>query len=503
MKRLIPAIFLILNLTVSLVASTLHLSISSNPSKLNPLIATDSASGEIADWIFDGLLAYDKDGHIEPRLAESYRFENNTTLVFKLRRDVTWSDGVKFTAEDVVFTWKLITSPNIFTPYSSAFRYVKEVRAPDSYTVVVIYTKPYFKALETWLTSIVPRHKLAGEKDIMTSSFNQHPVGTGPYTIDGFEVSQDIVLKANDHYFRHRPHIDRIVYHFMPDPGTQFLMLKSHKLDVGSLTPLQYERQIDDDFHRYYRIYEKISQSYTYLGFNLKNPKFQDPRVREALSLAINRQELVDILFFGHGRVCTGPFMPGTFAFNDQIKAPVQNIKKAKKLLHEAGYDEKHPLKFEIVTNSNNPIRVYAAQIIQYQLAKAGVRATIRTMEWQAFLNTVVMPRKFETVILGWGLGLMPDAYSIWHSEGSKKGGFNFISYKNPKVDALIKEAEQTIDRKKLGKIYREIFALIVQDNPYLFLYIPNSITVVNREIQNVSQSILGVMHNVIDWIKP
>ncbi len=499
MKKLILAIFLTLNLA----ASTLHLSISSNPSKLNPLIATDSASGEIAGWIFDALLAYDKDGKIEPRLAESYTFKDETTLLFHLRRDVFWSDGVPFTAGDVLFTYNLITSPKIYTPYTSEFRYVESVRAVDKYTVEVKYKEPYFKALQTWMTDIVPKHILEHEEDIMTSRFNQHPVGTGPYTIEGFEISKDIVLHANRNYFRRVPKIAEIVYHFMPDPSTQFLMLKSHKLDVGSLTPLQLERQIDADFRSFYDVYEKISQSYTYLGFNLKNPKFQDPRVRKALSLAIDRQELVDILFFGHGQVCNGPFMPGTFAYNDAVKAPAQNIAEAKRLLKEAGFDAENPFSFEIVTNSNNPIRVYATQILQHQLAKAGVKVRIRTMEWQAFLNTVVMPRKFEAVVLGWGLGLMPDAYSIWHSEGAKKGGFNFISYKNKEVDRLIKKAEKTIDRDALGKIYKEIFALIVHDNPYLFLYIPNSITVVNKKIQNVSQSILGVMHNVIDWIKP
>ncbi len=499
MNRLIIAIFLTLNLA----ASTLHLAIGSNPGKLNPLLATDSASGEIAGWIFDALVAYDKEGRIEPRMVESYRFADERTLIFKLRRDIRWSDGVPFTADDVLFTYRLINSPKIFTPYTSEFRYVQSVTAPDPYTVVVKYKEPYFKALETWLTAIVPRHILEKEEDIMTSRFNQHPIGTGPYILKGFEISKDITLHANPDYFRRRPGIDKIVYHFMPDPSTQFLMLRSHKLDVGGLTPLQLERQIDEDFRSYYRIYEKLSQSYTYLGFNLKVKKFQDPRVREALSLAIDRQELVDILFFGHGRVCNGPFMPGTFAYNDNIKAPRPDLKKARSLLEAAGYDRSHPLTFEIVTNSNNPIRVYATQIIQHQLARAGVKVRIRTMEWQAFLNTVVMPKKFEAVILGWGLGLMPDAYSIWHSEGAKKGGFNFISYKNEKVDALIKAAERTVDREKLGKIYREIFALIVHDNPYLFLYIPDSITVVNREIENVSQSILGVMHNVIDWIKP
>ena len=148
-------------------------------------------------------------------------------------------------------------------------------------------------------------------------------------------------------------------------------------------------------------------------------------------------------------------------------------------------------------------MRLYAAQIIQYQLAKIGVEVRIRAMEWQAFLNTVVTPRKFETILLGWGLGLTPDAYPLWHSDSAKIGGFNLVGYKNPEVDRLIEEAQSTVDMAKLSRLYRHIFRLIVADVPYLFLYIPNSITAVNRSIKNVEPSIVGIMHNEIDWIKP
>ena len=126
----------------------------------------------------------------------------------------------------------------------------------------------------------------------------------------------------------------------------------------------------------------------------------------------------------------------------------------------------------------------------------------LRIMEWQAFLNTVVLPRNFDAVLMGWSLGLKPDAYTIWHSESSRKGGFNFVGYENNEVDRLIKEAEKVVDQEKFDSLYREIFAKIVADNPYLFLVIPNEITVVNKEITPVSTSIIGVMHNAIDWIK-
>jgi len=497
-------IFIIITFTIlSVFASTLHLSISANPSRINPILATDSASGEIASWIFNSLIKYDKNGKLVGDLAKDYKFLDDKTLIFKLRDNVYWHDGVKFSAKDVLFTYKVITSKKVFTPYASDFRYVKDVKILDDYTIKVTYKKPYFKALHTWMIGILPEHILKNDKDIMTSKFNQNPIGTGPYRLKKFKISEDIVLVANERYFEHKPHIEKIVYHFIPDPSTQFLMLKSKKLDVGSLSPLQYERQIDDEFKNYYKIIEQISHGYTYLGFNLRKKKFQDKRVREALSLAIDRKELVDILFFSHGRVCTGPFMPNSFAFNEKVKVPKKDLKKAKELLKEAGYDKNNPFEFEIATNSNNSIRLYAAQILQHQLSKIGVKVKIKAMEWQAFLNTVVHPRNFETILLGWGLGLTPDAYPLWHSKSDKPGGFNLVGYHNKEVDKLIERAESTVDMKKLSKIYKKIFKIISDDLPYLFLYIPNSITAVNRKIKNIEPSIIGIFHNEIEWIKP
>jgi len=202
--------------------------------------------------------------------------------------------------------------------------------------------------------------------------------------------------------------------------------------------------------------------------------------VREAITLAIDKQEIIDLLFFSHGKICNGPFMPSSLAYPKDFKPFKFNPNRAKKLLKEAGFDDKHPLEFTLTTNTGNETRIYTAEIIQQQLLKVGIKVKIRTLEWQAFLNTVVFPRNFEAVLLGWGLSLIPDAYSIWHSEGDKKGGFNFVGYHNDEVDRLIKESEQMIDQKKFAQTYQEIFKLIVQDYPYVFLYIPNTITAVH-----------------------
>jgi peptide/nickel transport system substrate-binding protein len=177
-------------------------------------------------------------------------------------------------------------------------------------------------------------------------------------------------------------------------------------------------------------------------------------------------------------------------------------LQKAKQLLKEAGYTKDNPLSFEIATSNSNPTRVYAAEILQYQLAKIGVKVTLRIMEWQAFLNMVVFPHNFDTVLLGWGLSITPDPFMIWHSSNIKKGGFNFIGYKNKILDTLIEQSQNEIDRDKLSKLWQKMFKIIVEDNPYLFLYIPNSITAINKNIKNVKQTPSGIWHNYIKWKK-
>lgn len=482
-------------------ASTLNLTISSNPSRINPILATDSASGEIAGFIFNGLVKYDKSGQkIIGDLAESFYFENNTTLIFKLKKDVHWHDGAKFTSKDVIFTYDMIEDKQVISPYTSTFRMVKRVEALDNYTLKVVYSKPYFKALETWMMGILPQHVLKDETNLMNSNFNTNPIGTGPYKLTKLEFSKNIELSAFSEYFEGKPKINKIVFHVVADPMTRFLMLKSKKIDIGNLEAMQLERQIEPEFFNNFKVIEEVAHAYTYLGFNLRLKKFQDTRVREALSLAIDRQEMVDILFMGHGQACSGPFLPGGLGFNKDVTVPKQNLQKARKLLKAAGYDETHPLRFEITTSNSNSIRPYAAEILQHQLSRIGVKVSLRVMEWQAFLNMVVFPRKFETVLLGWSLSLTPDPYLLWHSDNDKPGAFNFIGYKNPKVDRLIETMQGTVDRKPLMQIQQKIFADIVADNPYLFLFIPSQITVVDKSIKNVEPSLNGIWHNYIEW---
>ena len=495
------ALFLVIVLNQNLLASTLNLSISSNPSRINPILSTDSASSTISGHIFSGLFKYDKDGKVIGDLAESYKFISPKKLKIKLKENVLWHDGARFGTDDVIFTFNTIRNPKIFTPLTSSFEKVKELRKINNLEIEVTYHEPYFKALHIWMVGILPFHLLKNEPDLMTSRFNKSPIGTGPYKLKTFMPSQDIVLSVNKNYYENIPKIETIRYKFIPDETTAFNMLQSKKLDMGGLSPLQIDRQLSQNFQKNFSIFESSSFSFTYLGFNLQDKKWQNKKLREAINLAIDKKEMVDILFFSHGKICNGPFLPNTFAYNEEVKSETSNQKKALQLLKESGYDEKNRFTFTVFTNANNSTRLNAALIMQHQLKIVNIDMKIKVLEWQAFLNTIVMPKKFDAVLLGWGLSLMPDARSIWHSSSDGKGGFNLVGYKNKKVDTNIELAEKTTDEATLGKLYKEIFKEIVTDLPYVFLYIPNDIVAVSKNIKNVSSSLIGVTHNQNDWV--
>jgi peptide/nickel transport system substrate-binding protein len=248
MKNLTIKMVIFFLLSNIILANTLNLSLSSNPSRINPILSTDSASSEISNWIFNGLFKYDKDGNIVVDLAKNYHFKDKKTLIINLKKNVKWHDGVELTAQDILFTFNMINNPKIYTPTTSSFTKVESVRMLDKYSLEIKYKEVYFKALEIWMVGILPYHILKDEKDLMTSDFNKQPIGTGSYKLKELKISQDIILEVNKDYFDKVPKIEKINYKFVPDPTTAFYMLKQKQLDLGGLTPIQVDRQIDNKF---------------------------------------------------------------------------------------------------------------------------------------------------------------------------------------------------------------------------------------------------------------
>ncbi len=481
--------------------------------RLNPIIANDSASGTINDLVFNGLVKYDKDIKLIGDLAERWTISNaGKTITFYLRKGVTWHDGVEFTAEDCLFTYQKITDPAVATPYSSSYMDVIKAEAVGKHIFRVTYKEPFSPALESWAIGMLPKHILV-EKDINTDPFNRNPVGTGPYKFREWVAGQKIVLDANDHYFEGRPHIDQVIYRIIPDSSTMFQELLSGGIDMMGLNPLQYLRKSETRrIKENYRKFRYPANGFTYLGYNLRNPLFADKHVRQALAYAIDRQAIIDGIVLGLGRPCTGPFSDVSWAYNRNAKSYPYDPEQATRMLAEAGWTtsgtggvlEKNgkPFRFTIMTNQGNNERIRAAEIIQQNCKKVGIEVNIRVMEWQAFLEQIDK-RSFDAIILGWSMGRDPDIYDIWHSSKTKKGEYNFIGYNNAEVDRLLIEGRRTFDREKRTRIYHRIHAILAEEQPYAFLYVPDATPIVHKRFKGIAVASLGIMYNFTKWYVP
>lgn len=464
--------------------------------------------------MFNGLLKYDKNLKLVGDLAESWEVrEGGLSIVFRLREGVRWHDGRPFTADDVEFTFRKLTDPAVPTPYSGDFQKVSALTVIDPRTVEVRYKEPFSPGLASWTMGIVPRHILEKE-NLLSTSFVRHPVGTGPYVLVKWLTGDRVEFAANADYFEGRPFIDRTVYRIVPDQSTTFLELQTENLDASSLTPLQYARQTDTPFFRErYRKFRYPSFGYTYIGYNLANPMFTDARVRRALGLAIDKKELIDVTLMGYGRVSTGPFLPGTWAYDERVRPTQFDPDTARRLLAEAGWADRDgdgtlekngkPFSFTILTNQGNDQRRMACEIVQRRLAEVGVRMKIQVVEWQTFLREFVDKRRFEAVCLAWQLGQDPDVYDIFHSSKTKPGEFNFVSYSNPEVDRLLDQARRVFEIERRAEAYHRIHEILAEEEPYTFLYVGDALPIVHARFRGVEATPSGIGHNFIRWSVP
>ena len=483
-------------------------------SNLIPILSTDSTSHGISAMIFNGLVKYDKDMNIVGDLAESWDISpDGLVITFHLRKGVTWHDGRPFTADDVMYTYKVTIDPKTPTAYSGDFLKVKKAEVIDTHTFRVTYDKPFAPALPSWGASILPAHLLDG-RDIANTPFARNPVGTGPYRFREWKTGQKIALVQNPTYFEGRPYTDGYLVRIIPDMATMFLELKAMGIDQMNLTPLQYTRQTENDlFRTNYRKYRYPSFGYTYLGYNLANPLFRDRRVRQALSYAINKKEIIDGVLLGLGQEATGPYKPGTWAYNSNVRRYPYDPAKAKELLLASGWKDTDgdgtldkdgkPFAFEIITNQGNEVRAKCAEIVQRRFADVGISVKIRIIEWAAFINEFINKKKFDATILGWTITLDPDLYDVWHSSKTKPGELNFVSYRNGEIDELLERGRTTFDRAERKKSYDRIQEIMAEDQPYTFLFVPDALPIVSARFRGVEPAPIGIGYNLIKWYVP
>lgn len=479
---------------------TLQEVLSGEPALLNPILSTDAYSSDVESLVYSGLFKINKQLELEPDLAESYTVSKSGKIyTFHLRKDVTWHDGEPFTAHDVKFTFDKVMDPATQTVRRSSF--VIEGK-PIKFTVIDDYTlradlpEPFAPFLMSVSMEIIPKH-IYEKEDINTSKRNRNPIGTGPYRFETWKPYQYILLTRNPHYYGPTHNIEHILFKIIPDTNTSLMALLKGEIDSAGIPPKDVPR-----FEKkpYLDLYEIEGLTYSFMAFNLKNPHFEDVRVRQAIVHAINREAIVKGILKGYGRVAHLPSSPVSWAYppEEKITTFEYDPDKAQGLLEEAGYKRNpktkilekdgRPLKFTLLISQASSTAARNAEVMQAFLKEVGIEMKITQLEWQSFvaiLNAPKDPKDFDAVMLAWSLGADPDGYSIWHSSQYPKG-FNFIGYKNAKVDRLLTEGRREVIRDKRAEIYHELFLEIAKDAPYVFLVYPKSVYGVNTRIKGI-----------------
>lgn len=485
------------------------------PSNLNPYISADSASHEVAGMVFVAPLRLDKNLELELWAAKRAELsEDGKRLVIELKPGILWEDGKELTAEDLVFTVKLVQDPKTGSPYAEDFLRIASIEALNRYTVEVRYDEYYARALASFTSAILPKHVLEGQ-DVRTGPFARNPLGAGPFRLASWKSGENVIMAANPSYFEGRPYMDEVVYRLIPDTATMFMELKAGRIDLMNLTPEQYLRQTtgpwwEDGFAKY----RYLASAYTYMGFNMRHPFFQDRRVRWAISLALDRAELVKGALLGQGVAAFGPYKPGTTWYHPDLKPVAQNLDRARELLAESGFSDPdgdgilnrdgQKFEFTILTNQGNQERILCATIIQAQLKKIGIRVAVRSVEWAAFLREFVNKGAFDAVILGWTITPDPDLYQVWHSSQAVEGGLNFTFFKNVGLDRLLERGRVTRDDEERLAIYREVQEILHEEQPYCFLYVPYALPVVRSRVRGIEPALAGISWNMERWwLKP
>ena len=430
--------------------------------------------------------------------------EHNPVITFHLRPDIRFHDGHPLTAEDVRFTYQSIMNPANLSPRVSDYEPVKSVEVMDPLTVRIVYKRLYSPALATWGMGILPQHLLsrtalrkeaeAAGRDpqpftMRQSRFDRHPVGSGPFRFEEWQSDQFISLRRFDGYWEGPPNYDRYVMRIIPDLLTQEMEFYFGTLDSYQVQPHQVKRLENDDR---FQCFSGTSFGYTYIGYNLRRPPFDDVRVRRALGMAINVDHIIDYVLYNQGERITGPFVIQTDYYDHTIPPLPYDPEGALRLLSEAGWRRNNEgwlqkdgkrLEFTLITNSGNDIRKAVLAIAQDAWKQIGVDVRTDVLEWSVFIQERVNKFDFDALVLGWVMGIEPDLYQIWHSSQTHPHQLNFVGFKNPDADDLIVKIRQEYDHQKQVSYCHQLHRLIAREQPYTFLYVGKWTAVLDRRI--------------------
>lgn len=489
---------------------------------LNSAVSSDYSSTQ--HQMFVGLMPLiEYDENIEPRpyLAESWEVsEDGTELTFHIREDVYWHDGERTDAHDVAFTYRTVTNPETAFPNAAFWDYYN--KGPDGVEVIDDFTvrirlEPHSEFLNAWTTlGIVPEHLLA---DVPPAELRQHPYGTvcpvgnGPFVFVSHAPQDRWVFEANPAFpeaVGGRPFVDRYIYRIIPEPTTLLTELLTENIDVYfAPVPDQAQRIIEAE-HLVLNTF--TFRNYVMVGWNSRRPQLSDARVRRALTMGTNREEIVEAILQGYGVVANSSVPPFHWAYDSELEGISYDPAGAAALLEEAGWVDRDGdgvrenadgdrLSITLKYNQGNELRQNIAEIMQAQLADVGVEIRPQVVEWGTLLQQINTPtlRDFDGVVIGWVTEFKLDDTDLFHSERIDQP-YAWSGTRNPELDRLLDTLAVTLDRDEALPLWAEYQRVLAEEQPYTFFYFPERLDAWNERVQNVVMDPRGEWVNIREW---
>ncbi|WP_163971468.1 glutathione ABC transporter substrate-binding protein [Oceanobacillus halotolerans] len=460
---------------------------------LDPPSSNDTPSADVTINIFETLVVQDENMENQPGLAESWEQVDDKTWEFKLREGVTFHDGSEFNAEVVKANIDRILDPELASPVAFMYDMITNVEVVDDYTVHFETEFP-FAPLPAHLAHpgglIVSKEQIEADYAAMEegeepgSVINENPQGTGPFKFEEWQSGQSIKLVRNEDYWGENALLDSVTFKVVPEDLTRIAELRTGDSHITNpLSPSDLEQIEAEDGMSVTR---QSSSSLSYIGFNSDKEPFNDQRVRQAISMAINKEEIINGIYDGIGIPAKGPVAPGVFGYDEELNGLEYDVEKAKELLAEAGFEDGFTA--TIWTNDNRE-RIDTATNVQEQLAEIGVELEIEVLEWGAMLDQTAQG-EHEMMVFGW-TNVTGDAdnslYPLFHSDNLGSAG-NRTFTADEDLDSYLANARQTSDQEERQEFYSQAQERIAELAPMIFIHHQEYLLGVRDEVKGLSQ---------------
>ncbi|MCM3638650.1 ABC transporter substrate-binding protein [Sporosarcina luteola] len=472
---------------------------------LNPILEETNVDA----LLFRGLFRFDENNEPKADIAESFDMsDDKLTYTFKLREDIRFHDGEPLTAEDVIFTIESVLDDENASFLKSDFLEVESLKKIGDFEFELKLKRPFTPILDKLTLPILPKHAFNGV-DMRTADFNSHPIGAGPYQFDRWDRGNSLTLKAYEHFHGTKPSIAKVIFKFIPDSNVRALQLASGEVDIALLDPVQVGELEKRD---HVKIYNIDTADYRGILFNLQNNLWQDVRVRQAFSFAIDRAQIVKGILKGFGEEAYSPIQKHAF-HNEDIETYSYDVEQAGQLLDEAGwkiaedgfrYKDDQKLGFTITAPASDAVRVNMANYVAEGYKSIGADVNVAALDWSA-----ITIEETDAFMIGWGSPYDADhhTYILFHSDESilTGSGYNFGSYSNENVDALLEKGRLSMDEQERKASYMAFQEELANDPAFAFIAYVNAVYGIHGNIEGVKERTLGhhgsgFLWNVEEW---